>query len=222
MRQSKLFEAVHKNITKFETKLDNYIPPPTSPLQLSSTDKRKEQFPAFDRKCVDTVPKICTWTYMTESELEDLFHLTNKRDIRRTIDQKMGDEYPKGLGRLLLVELMYSVFQICKTSRMNLRQTGTLLSIFYLTHQYFSSSFDTTTEKTYHFFKEYILQHCVECPPDTMQIFSYAESKNVVSFFCTLYLRNLPLIKLLTLPNFGFTVQYKLPPEPVKSKGKKK
>lgn len=216
------FDAVHKNINKFQTKLDNYIP--SSP-KVSKSDEQieAEKFAAFARKRVDETPQICTWFYMNKTELEHLLLLSNKRDVKKMINQKLGDEYPKGLCRLLMIELIHSVLQFCKTSKMSLVQTGTLLSIFYLTQRYFSSTFDTTTEKTYHFFKEYILLHCIDCPPDTLQIFSYSESKFIVSFFCIIYLRNLPLIKLLTLPNFGFKMRYQLPPEPiVKKKGKKK
>ncbi|XP_031343858.1 uncharacterized protein LOC116171264 isoform X2 [Photinus pyralis] len=216
------FDAVHKNINKFETKLDNYSPS-LPKLSKSEEQSKAEKFAAFARKYVAETPQICTWFYMNKTELEHLFLLSNKRDIKKMISQKIGDEYPKGLCRLLMVELIYSVLQFCKTSRMSLVQTGTLLSIFYLTQHYFSSTFDTTTEKVYHFFKEYILLHSVDCPPDSLQIFSYSESKYIVSFFCILYLRNLPLIKLLTLPNFGFKVRYELPPEPiVQTKGKKK
>lgn len=62
--------------------------------------------------------------------------------------------------------------------------------------------------------------HFFQAPPDSIKIFSYRESKNILTFFCTIYLRNLPLIRLLTLPNHGLLLNHKPEPEYVFSERK--
>lgn len=74
----------------------------------------------------------------------------------------MESEYPKGISRILSVDLMYSVVRFCQKRNFNLAQSGALLSIFYLTHEYFLSSFHTSAKNIYSFFKEYMLLHCFE------------------------------------------------------------
>lgn len=43
-----------------------------------------------------------------------------------------------------------------------------------------------------------------------------------MELFCKLYLRNLPLVRLLGLPNFAFYFNYELEPEPDLNKKSKK
>lgn len=71
-------------------------------------------------------------------------------------------EYPKGAAHILYIELMYSVVQFCQKSKFNIKQAGTVLSIFYLTHKYFLSSLYTTPEKAYKYFKDYMILHCFD------------------------------------------------------------
>ncbi|KAK4880753.1 hypothetical protein RN001_008899 [Aquatica leii] len=250
MRRQKLFEHVHKNINKFEIRLDKYVVQPTSSAQIDRVPKNEEifeerdsdstssnlaelkylrakelnadKFAAFAREFIPYKPKLCMWTYMNQIDIEKLIKITSKREIRKTIDNKMTMEYPKGISRLLAVEMMYSVLQFCKKSKFNIKQIGTMLSIFYLTHQYFLSSFYTSPEKTFIFFKEHLLFHCLECSPDSVQLFNYSESKSIATYFCKLYLCNLPLLRLLTLPNFAFRLHFDKLPQPEVSEDKKK
>ncbi|KAJ8934190.1 hypothetical protein NQ314_013507 [Rhamnusium bicolor] len=57
--------------------------------------------------------------------------------------------------------------------------------------------------------------------PTSIKLFSQKETKQIMELFCKLYLRNPPLIRFLSLPNFAFCVKYELEPEPVIKKGKK-
>lgn len=52
-----------------------------------------------------------------------------------------------------------------------------------------------------------------QIPPDNIKIFSYNECKKVLQFFCSLYLKNLSLIRLLSLPNYGLYLEYHLEDE---------
>ncbi|KAF2903681.1 hypothetical protein ILUMI_02476 [Ignelater luminosus] len=264
MPDKKLFEAVNKNVNKFEVRLENYIVPSLQTNKLnrirdneqndvknSTTEENKNNEPekkrasktaddetpeerairirneivsrysVFADRQVKEPPRLCMWFYMAEKDVEDLLNITTTEDIRKTIDDKMESEYPKGISRVLAIELMYSVVRFCQKCSFNLAQSGALLSIFYLVHEYFLSSLHTSAENIYNFFKEYMLLHCFECPPDSMKLFSYKESTHIVRYFCSLYLRNLPLIRLLTLPSFGFVLNYEIPPDPFEEMGKK-
>ncbi|KAF5276957.1 hypothetical protein FQR65_LT16121 [Abscondita terminalis] len=172
MRRQKLFESVHKNINKFEIRLDKYQIPPIPDANfypqeeegeyLKSKEENSRNFPAFTPQYVRDEPKLCVWNYMNENDVKKLLQITSKKEIRKTIGNNMDAEYPKGISRLLIIELMYSILQFCKKSKFNVMQTGSLLSIFYLTHQYFLSSLYTTPEKIFIFFKDNLLLNCLE------------------------------------------------------------
>lgn len=121
---------------------------------------------------------------------------------------------------------MYSVRKFCDSSEFNLEQSGATLSMFYLTHRYFTSLLQVSAEKVYEYFKEFVMKHSLMVPPKYTKIFTFEEAKNILLFFCKLYLRNLPLIRLLTLPNFALYLDCYIEPEPVfkkdKNKGKEK
>lgn len=62
-------------------------------------------------------------------------------------------------------------------------------------------------------------------PPTHVKLFNIEECKGILLHFCRLYLRHMPLIRLLSLPNFGFELGYELEPEArldKKGKGKDK
>lgn len=124
---------------------------------------------------------------------------------------------------------MYNVRKFCISSKFNLEQAGATLSMFYLTHCYFTSSFYVSAEKVYEHFKDFLIKHSLLVPPKYTKVYSFEQSKNVFQFFCKLYLRHLPLIRLLTLPNYGFYLDCYVEPDMVlkkegknKDKGKKK
>ncbi|CAG9831256.1 unnamed protein product [Diabrotica balteata] len=72
---------------------------------------------------------------------------------------QMNKYSPKGIARLIFVELMLSVTKFCKRYNYNLEKSGALLSQFYLTHVLTTSSSDRSTEKVYNYFKELALAH---------------------------------------------------------------
>lgn len=120
----------------------------------------------------------------------------------------MDKEYPKGIPRNIFVSLMLNVRKFCEKAAFDIEKTGVLLSVFYLTHIYTRSKFDLLPDKIFSYFKELIFCHALPFPPNKRKIFSQKETKSILEFFFKLYLRNLPLLRLLCLPNFAFSLQY--------------
>ncbi|CAH1955865.1 unnamed protein product [Acanthoscelides obtectus] len=122
---------------------------------------------------------------------------------------------------------MYNVVKFCKKAQFNLEKCGAILSTFYMTHNYVISRFDVSAEKIYNYFKDLVMCHSLPFPPSNLKILSHADATSVMSLFCKMYLRNLPLIRFLCSPNFAFQWQYELsveelPEKPKDKKGNKK
>lgn len=123
-------------------------------------------------------------------------------------DSKMDKEYPKGEPREIFTSMILNVRKFCKKSDFDIERTGAVLSLFYLTHIYTTSKFDISVDKVFSYFKELFFCHILPFPPNKRKIFTHKESKSVLEFFYKIYLRNLPLVRLLCLPNFAFSVTY--------------
>lgn len=103
--------------------------------------------------------KICTWYFMDRNELTNYLNLKSRQKIRSAINNRLNNNYPKGVARVVVTELMYSVTRFCLMSKFNLKQSGAFLSIFYLVHKYFTGNFNVTPEEVYEYYVELLLKH---------------------------------------------------------------
>ncbi|XP_018574936.1 uncharacterized protein LOC108913795 [Anoplophora glabripennis] len=214
------FDNILTHLDKYETSIENYLIHQSNCL-LQSWEPN--QFLAYQEPPVQVKqPSIRIWEFLEEKNLKEFLLLQKKYDIRKYIDSCVGKSRPKGKARKIFVELMYNVTKFCKTSDYNLEKTGALLSQFYLTHLFFTSKLDISAEKVYTYFKDLTMCHSLPFPPNSTKIFSHRETKDVMELFCKLYLRNLPLIRFTSLPNFAFYLNFELEPEPDLSKKPKK
>lgn len=120
----------------------------------------------------------------------------------------MDTESPKGEPREIFVSMMYNVLNFSKKLGLDLEGIGATLSIFYLTHIYATSKFDLSPDKIFAYFKELLICHTLPFPPDKKKIYTHKETKSILEFFYRIYVRNLPLLRMLCLPNFAFIAQY--------------
>ncbi|XP_018333294.1 coiled-coil domain-containing protein 189-like [Agrilus planipennis] len=153
-------------------------------------------------------PKIVIWQYMTKKELENFLSINDPIAIEQIIEEKLGSEFIKGTCRKMFVELIKSATDFCKDYGFTVEETGSILSIFYLSHRYFTSSLYRTAQEVYNYFKEFLFCVSISCPPESIKLLDTAKSREVLNFFCRIYLRNLPLIRLLCIPNYGFFMDY--------------
>ncbi|XP_044266394.1 uncharacterized protein LOC123012499 [Tribolium madens] len=219
------FDSIALNANKYEIDIKNYFitPPEQSSVPSDTEDSQTEEYLACKRtKFPVADAHICTWDYLTKPEVIHLLGIKSKRLRRQFIENKLHRK-PKGLPRIIFRELMYSVTKFCTSSNYTVEQTGALLSQFYLTHLFFTSVLDVGPEKVYEYFKELQMCHSLPFPPHSIKLFNLEEIKNNMVHFCKLYVRNLPLVRFLCLPNFTLRVNHHLEPDiaPGKKKGKK-
>ncbi|KAG5892977.1 hypothetical protein JTB14_015021 [Gonioctena quinquepunctata] len=184
--------------------------------EKKAQDKVKDKFFVFQETGV-TIPEpaISIWDFMNEAELTQFLKLSKRSEIKQQIDSKLDQEFPKGKPRALYIELMYNVTMFCKNMGLGLQKSAAVLSQFHMTHIFFTSNFNMSAEKVYSYFKELSLCHSLPFANQGTKIFSHNEMKIILELFCKLYLRYLPLIRLLSLPNFAFHLNYNLETEQV-------
>ncbi|XP_044750126.1 uncharacterized protein LOC123310649 [Coccinella septempunctata] len=229
MKNQQVFDILKGNFSRGETNVENYLP-----FRFESVDDKETQLVDDNADLQERIilqeprykitwPRICVYEYLSDAELKQLSEIEEKKALRIFVEKRIPKTC-KEPARTLYAELMYTVIKFAKRNDFNLKQTGALLSQFYLTHKIFISSFNVAAEKLYLYFKEIMICHSVASPPDSIKIFSMDESENIMKFFCKIYLRNLPLIRTMCLPNFGFYLDTFLEPEaplPKRSTGEK-
>ncbi|CAG9825453.1 unnamed protein product [Phaedon cochleariae] len=212
MSRKGYFEGVLPNECKHQTNIDNYMVQKQL-VQYDNLDVIREKFYAFQEPNSNiSEPKVCLWEFMKRDELE-YFLKMNKNEQINAIDSKMNKDVPKGKARTVFIELMYNTMKFCESHGFNLEKSAVILSQFYLTHIYFTSTLDTSAEKVFTYFKELTLCHSLPFPPHSSRFLSHKETNIVLELFCKLYLRNLPLIRFLSLPNFALFLHYDLEPD---------
>ncbi|GJQ86590.1 hypothetical protein Trydic_g7824 [Trypoxylus dichotomus] len=177
------------------------VPPPPCP-----------DFAPFQQSREIDNPSVCLWSFMGKKELEKYLTLRSKTDMRFALEEKLGSK-PKGIPRLILIEFMLDATIFCKNSKFGLEHSSAILGMYYLTHKYFTDHLYLCPEDVLDYFKQFVLHHSLLFPPTHVKLFNIEQCKGILLHFATLYLRHMPLIRLLTLPNFCFELDYELEPE---------
>ncbi|KAJ3662544.1 hypothetical protein Zmor_006888 [Zophobas morio] len=221
------FDTLAVNVSKYEIAFENYwFASQEEGVNLSDAKAQSsKEFLVHKRHFpVIVEPRICTWDYLPRPELTKLLQLEKSSQMRKFIEKKLKKK-PKGFSRIILRELMHTVLKYCKKSNFGIEQTGAVLSQFYLTHLLFTGSLDVGAEKLYDYFKNLQLCHSAPFPPSRIKLFNLEEIKNIMIYFCKLYLRNLPIIRFMSLPNFTLRANFNIEPDEFigkkKGKGKK-
>ncbi|XP_045471524.1 uncharacterized protein LOC123678522 [Harmonia axyridis] len=229
MKNKQVFDILKGNFSRGETNVENYLAFRFDITEDKGDSEIKENADTCERiilkepRCKVIWPRICVYEYLNDTDLKQLNDIKRKKEIRTFIEKRIPKSC-KEPAKTLFIELMYTIVKFARKHDFNLKQSGALLSQFYLTHMTFTSSFNIAAEKLYLYFKEIMICHSVASPPDSIKIFSMDESENIMKFFCKIYLRNLPLIRTMCLPNFGFYLNTFLetpPPLPKRSTGEK-
>ncbi|XP_050309251.1 uncharacterized protein LOC126745447 isoform X1 [Anthonomus grandis grandis] len=238
-KRDALFYQISTLPTSYVPKIEDY------PLKLDDgTEKHK--ISAFNVPPVQKKEaKLSQWEYLDAEKVQTLLTLTDQKEIFeyigrmftnvenfcRVLQNKMlilfdvGStlkNYPTGRPKDFFIQLLSDVTKFCQSQSYDLEKVASVLSQFYLTHNYFTSSVDVSAEKVYIYFKDLMMCHSLPFPPCKKKIFTLNEARDILEFFCRIYTRNLPLIKYLCLPNFALYLNYEIPPAPVfVTKGKK-
>ncbi|RZC41129.1 uncharacterized protein BDFB_009096 [Asbolus verrucosus] len=220
----KAFDNIALNDNKYQIQIEQYqVRSPKKSersIDQNSSSSEDEYLAYREGKLPTKSPQIAIWNYLPKKDVKFLLEL-DKRDATRSFIEDKLQKRPKGIPRIIFRELMYTVIKFCRASKFTVEQTGAVLSQFYLTHLFFTSCLNVGAEKVYEYFKELQLCHSLPFPPGSIKLFNLEEIKNVMIFFCRLYLRNLPIIRFMTLPNFILRVDYPLEPDIVLGKKKK-
>ncbi|XP_022903044.2 uncharacterized protein [Onthophagus taurus] len=168
-------------------------------------------------------PQMCIWDFMGKEDLEQFLSINNRGKLREILEQRLGKS-PTGFSKLIAVEFLLDATNFCRRSTFNTEQCGSIISMLYWTHKFFTSNLFVCPEDVFNYFRQFLVFHVLFFPPTHLNLFTPEEGEVVLKFFFRLYLRHLPLVRMLTLPNFGFELEYVLEPDmkPDKGKGKGK
>ncbi|CAG9865373.1 unnamed protein product [Phyllotreta striolata] len=205
--------------------LSNYFVIQDPSLLYEDNDEQsyKHEFFAYQEPpVVIPEPKAAIWEFLSKTEMQELLKCKNSTELKKYLNSVKLEKFcPKGKARTVFIDLMLSVAKFCFKQRYTLEKSAALMSQYYLTHLLVVTSFHKSTEKVYNYYKELSLCYTLPTfPPKFLKLFSMEETKKNMVFFCIMYLRNLPLIRFLCLPNFGFHFNY-FKAQPEKSKFKK-
>ncbi|KAM3591443.1 uncharacterized protein V6R79_002124 [Siganus canaliculatus] len=106
--------------------------------------------------------------------------------------------------RRVLLELYVQTVLFCREQSYKMEQTSALLSIIKSIHEFNVESPLYNIEQCFDYCKELILCHSVRRPPFSINLFTFAEAKQVLSYIHNSYMKYYKLYKYI------FTLQVKL------------
>lgn len=109
--------------------------------------------------------------------------------------------------------LLYSVYQWAQNQHLDTHQISVLLSIYNDTAKFCLDSPWRTQQEVYQFFRESLLNRCVDRSPYSTYVYSPEQCRAVLLLFCLRFLLVLPLLRLTSLPNQRLTLTWDLPDE---------
>ncbi|KAK6619365.1 hypothetical protein RUM44_003747 [Polyplax serrata] len=171
---------------------------------------------AFEEDGPAPSPGIFLWKFLTKDESERLLDgevLELYPDYFITfIEQKIGSD------QTLLIVLLCDIYNYCRKHYGNdPTRLSALLGTVYYTHKYFTASLWRSASEVYYFFRESILRQSVESPPKSIEIFNPEQTKSALLYFVEMYVRNLPLVRILHLPHYKLRLKLR---DEVRNSGK--
>lgn len=177
----------------------NMIYPVNFPIELE----------AFKRAVLNEKPCVKIWQIFTENEVAFFNQIKSKCERKKIIDKKVKEFF--GSPESLLGKLIYSVLMYCKNNSFNTKKSVALMTIVCRVHQYYLHYNWLTPDELYAVFKEYLFYHAIDLPPDRIKTFTIYDCKKIMKYFCRIYIRNMPLIRLLMFLNFAMVLNYEMP-----------
>ncbi|KAI9345374.1 flagellar C1a complex subunit C1a-32-domain-containing protein [Obelidium mucronatum] len=104
----------------------------------------------------------------------------------------------------ILLDFYYHTMMIAKDNQFSPEKASALFSIMKKTHTHCMSSPFIRMDADYAFFKDLLLKHCINRPPFSEQVFTFAEMKLITEFATNTYFRHYLMYK------YTFTKQIKL------------
>ncbi|XP_048514995.1 uncharacterized protein LOC125501906 [Athalia rosae] len=160
--------------------------------------------PAYLPYDIPLVPQICTWVFIQQIDMPYMKQCQDSKDaILSLIGYKLPDNTLfRGQNKEIFLQLMWEVFRFSRDNGFTEMGISSLLGLFYFTHRYFLTTSWRTARETYEFFKEGLLLHSVLDPPKSIEVFTPTECKQSLDLFFKVYMRQLPLLRFVCLPNY--------------------
>lgn len=174
----------------------------------------------FKKEHLNIEPSYKMWEILTEEDIKIIFNLS-KRKRKGFIESKLGDMF--GYPKLLFTTLLYSIILYAEKHNYSITKIQGMITILCRCHQYFLYNPYITPDDIYAYFKEYLKYFSTDLPSVRKKIFTICDCVKITEYFVRVYVRNMPLVRILMLPNFALKLNYTLPVfEEFETKGKKK
>lgn len=150
-------------------------------------------------------PSVNLWEILADDDIAEL--KTMNATARRSFVAKKIKQC-HGVARFLLAVFIQDVLKFCDQNGFDCHKTKVALTIFLRTHQYFLYRTWSTPDEVFGHFKHYMFYHNVDHVPARIKTFSVYDCDRIVRFFCGHYMRFLPLVLCLMMPNYGLRLAY--------------
>lgn len=201
--------SLYQNISKYIFNLENYLFRPTwdATRDVETTPETNGQpvIEALKKFHLPVEPSVQLWQIFTDDDIARL-KSTKGPTARRSLIQKRIKRC-FGVPKLLITIFIDDLLKFCDRNGFDGRKTKAMLSICLRTHQYFVYRSGSTPDELYDVFKRYLFFHNVNHAPSRVKTFSVYDCSRIVTYFCTNYLRFVPLISCLMLPNFALILR---------------
>lgn len=150
------------------------------------------------------------------------FHRLFSQDQLSTLGSLPADEamstmiscLPAGVPTLhapTLSALLYSVLRWAARTHMDGDKTSLLLTVYWETYRFCVESPWRTQAQLYAFFKESLLRSSVRHSPRSERVLAPEQCRASLLQFCRCYLTTLPLVRLVSLPNYRLQLTWDQP-----------
>ncbi|XP_052757815.1 pre-mRNA-splicing factor CWC22 homolog [Galleria mellonella] len=181
---------------------------------------KENDAPPFVKPEQELRPKLLIGTVMSEVEAVEMISAADA-------DRYKGLQ--KYLGTFLVKKNIVPNYNISETNFLisflmetidyaaqhdfNVSKLACLISIYIKTHLYFKSYYWLPPIALWDYFKETMIRHTVEDPPDGQEVFEPDECYDILTHFHTIYLSNLPLIHILTFGAYRLKITWPYKPK---------
>lgn len=134
-------------------------------------------------------PLFLTFTDISKERMEQMAACESGADVRAILAESMGIDEDPGIRTEIAVDMYYHLYAFCMSKGFTAEKASTLLSIAKTVLEAVVAE-RLPMEDAYNRYKRLLLDHCVQRPPFSVQVFTYEDARAITDYMHDTFFRH--------------------------------
>lgn len=134
-------------------------------------------------------PLFLTFSDLTQASLGELAVAESKAEVKRLLSRFLAIDQDEGMRTEIMADMYYHLYAFCMSKGFTAEKASTLLSIAKTVLEAVVAE-RLPMEDAYNRYKRLLLDHCVQRPPRSVQVFTYEDARAITDYMHDTFFRH--------------------------------